>query len=83
MYIAYYLNHSLIAHLDIAKAKQITNELLTAIVRSARKMPFGLRYIARQLRETLQRKFPGNDDEIIRLVGGNFIYYRYISPAIM
>ncbi|KAI9093128.1 hypothetical protein DFS34DRAFT_631683 [Phlyctochytrium arcticum] len=67
----------------IAKIKELTNQYLEAIVQSVKSMPFGLRCLARQLRETLQRRFPGNDDEIIRLVGGNFIYYRYISPAII
>ncbi|TPX69027.1 hypothetical protein SpCBS45565_g02717 [Spizellomyces sp. 'palustris'] len=67
----------------IAKLKQITGEFVTALSRSTKDMPFGLRYIARQLKEALQKRFPGNDDEIVRLVGGNFIYYRYISPAII
>ncbi|KAI8817418.1 uncharacterized protein EV422DRAFT_224332 [Fimicolochytrium jonesii] len=67
----------------LTKLKELANDMLAGLVKSAKKMPFGLRFIARQLKETLQKRFPGNDDEIVRLVGGNFIYYRYINPAII
>lgn len=46
-------------------------------------MPFGLRYIARELYRSLRTQYPGeSDDDAIRLVG-RFVYYRFIQPAIM
>ncbi|KAJ3024219.1 hypothetical protein HKX48_004492 [Thoreauomyces humboldtii] len=65
------------------KLQSLSTDLLKQLAHSAKNMPFGLRYIAQQLKETLQKRFPGHDDTIVRLVGGNFIYYRYINPAII
>ncbi|KAI8585597.1 hypothetical protein BDZ88DRAFT_502223 [Geranomyces variabilis] len=65
------------------KLRRLSQDFLEVLTHSAKKMPFGLRYIARHVKETLQKRFAGHDDEIVRLVGGNFIYYRYINPAII
>ncbi|KAJ1528252.1 hypothetical protein HK096_010080, partial [Nowakowskiella sp. JEL0078] len=45
-------------------------------------MPFGMRYIAMQMKEAFKAKFPGNDDEVIKILG-NLMYYRYMNPAIV
>ncbi|KAI8836593.1 hypothetical protein BC829DRAFT_447861 [Chytridium lagenaria] len=64
------------------KLKNITDLFLGAIIKSIKTMPFGIRYIAMQLKEIIKEKFPGNDSETTKLVG-NLIYYRYINPAIV
>lgn len=66
----------------MAKLKEITDQFLGAIIGSLKKMPFGVRYIGQQLKEIMKLKFPGNEDEVDKIVG-NLIYYRYINPAIM
>ncbi|KAJ3024758.1 UNVERIFIED_CONTAM: hypothetical protein HDU68_007812 [Siphonaria sp. JEL0065] len=67
---------------NTTKLKQITDMFLKAIMSSLKAMPFGIRYIAMQLKETMKEKFPGNDEEILKIVG-NLIYYRYMNPAIV
>jgi hypothetical protein len=68
--------------LVMEKLKEMTDQFLTAIIGSMKKMPFGVRYIGQQLKEIMRTKFPGNDAEVDKMVG-NLIYYRYINPAIM
>jgi Ras GTPase-activating-like protein IQGAP2/3 len=60
----------------------ITEEFLCAIIRSTDEMPFGLRVIARELRMVMEESFPGEDPANINMILGNFISYRYLSPAI-
>ncbi|KAJ3112166.1 hypothetical protein HDU96_004867 [Phlyctochytrium bullatum] len=67
---------------NAVKLRHITDQFLAAIIKSIKTMPFGIRYIAMQLKETIKEKFPGNDHEVTKLVG-NLIYYRYINPAIV
>ncbi|KAI8611020.1 hypothetical protein BC830DRAFT_1128613 [Chytriomyces sp. MP71] len=64
------------------KLQEITKLFLNAIMGSLKMMPYGIRYIAMQLKETMNLKFPGNQDEILKIVG-NLIYYRYMNPAII
>ncbi|KAJ3292002.1 hypothetical protein HK104_005630 [Borealophlyctis nickersoniae] len=64
------------------KLKEITDRFLTAMIGSLKNMPFGIRYIAMEMKEIMRTKFPGNDDEIIKIVG-NLLYYRYMNPAIV
>jgi Ras GTPase-activating-like protein IQGAP2/3 len=49
-------------------------------------MPYGIRFIAQQLRVELNKQFPSQnseDEERIDKVVGNFVYYRYMNPAIV
>jgi hypothetical protein len=69
-------------NVGIEKIKEITNQFLGAITKSLKDMPYGLRCIGMFLRDILRKKFPGNDDEVTRMVG-NLIYYRYLNPAIV
>ncbi|KAI8810415.1 hypothetical protein BJ742DRAFT_747546 [Cladochytrium replicatum] len=65
-----------------AKLREITDTFLNEIVGSLKKMPYGIRYIAMQMRERIQAKFPGNETEVVKIIG-NLIYYRYMNPAIV
>ncbi|KAI8799673.1 hypothetical protein BJ742DRAFT_844964 [Cladochytrium replicatum] len=65
-----------------AKLREITDTFLNEIVGSLKKMPYGIRYIAMQMRESLMTKFPGNEAEVVKIIG-NLIYYRYMNPAIV
>jgi hypothetical protein len=55
---------------------------MEAIISSLKKMPYGIRYIAMQMKDIMNEKFPGNATEVIQCVG-NLIYYRYMNPAIV
>uniref|UniRef100_UPI00358F684B ras GTPase-activating-like protein IQGAP1 isoform X2 n=1 Tax=Myxine glutinosa TaxID=7769 RepID=UPI00358F684B len=44
---------------------------------------YGMRYMAKVLKNSLQEKFPdANQDELLKIVG-NLLYYRYMNPAIV
>ncbi|UZJ52581.1 hypothetical protein CBS101457_001901 [Exobasidium rhododendri] len=61
-----------------------TTELfLSTILASAMKMPFGIRYIAREVYRALQEKFPQERQDVLLKVVGNLVYYRYLNPAII
>ncbi|XP_071844396.1 ras GTPase-activating-like protein IQGAP1 isoform X4 [Apostichopus japonicus] len=61
----------------------VTEKFLNAIISSVDKIPFGIRYIAKVLRISLQERFPDEPEEDIIKIVGNLIYYRYMNPAIV
>ncbi|KAG7469536.1 hypothetical protein MATL_G00129770 [Megalops atlanticus] len=71
--------------LDIAitNLKTLTDRVLNAITTNLHKLPYGMRYTAKVLREALQEKFPqASENELYKIVG-NLLYYRYMNPAIV
>ena len=62
--------------------RSITDKYLNAIIASLPKLPYGLRYIASQIRVQLEAKFPGDEEKITKIIG-NLIYYRYMNPALV
>ncbi|KAJ1021126.1 hypothetical protein NDA16_003912 [Ustilago loliicola] len=70
-----------IRHLQSLRAT--TDAFLTAILGSTRKMPYGVRYIARELFRALQSKFPSEPEDALIKVVGHLVYYRYLNPAIV
>ena len=61
-----------------------TTELfLSTILASANKMPYGIRYIAREVYRALQEKFPQESQDALLKIVGNLVYYRYLNPAIV
>ncbi|XP_059496203.1 ras GTPase-activating-like protein IQGAP1 isoform X1 [Stegostoma tigrinum] len=68
---------------SIKNMRSITDKFLSAIVTSVDKIPYGMRLIAKVLKDSLHEKFPdATDDELIKIVG-NLLYYRYMNPAIV
>uniref|UniRef100_A0A3Q3GBG4 IQ motif containing GTPase activating protein 2 n=1 Tax=Labrus bergylta TaxID=56723 RepID=A0A3Q3GBG4_9LABR len=60
-----------------------TDKVLNSIVSSLDNIPYGMRYIAKVLKNTLHEKFPdASEDELMKIVG-NLLYYRYMNPAIV
>ncbi|KAI8643207.1 hypothetical protein BD408DRAFT_365136 [Parasitella parasitica] len=72
--------HILSAHLEMLR--NTTEEFLNAIINALDVMPYGMRAIARELRLVMEENFPEISPEEINKILGNFIYYRYLSPAI-
>ncbi|XP_056331178.1 ras GTPase-activating-like protein IQGAP3 [Danio aesculapii] len=80
------LSHSEVQHrlnVSITNLKNLTERVLNAIISNTHRLPYGLRYTAKVLRDTLKEKFPqATEDELYKIVG-NLIYYRYMNPAIV
>ncbi|KAI7832446.1 hypothetical protein BC939DRAFT_435523 [Gamsiella multidivaricata] len=60
-----------------------TEMFLDAILESLPRMPYGIRYIAKEVGDALRSKFPHEPEENITKAVGNLIYYRYLNPAIV
>uniref|UniRef100_A0A8C4Q0D1 Ras GTPase-activating-like protein IQGAP1 n=1 Tax=Eptatretus burgeri TaxID=7764 RepID=A0A8C4Q0D1_EPTBU len=60
-----------------------TDKLLSSIISSIDQIPYGMRYVAKVLRDSLHDKFPNStEDEIYKIVG-NLLYYRYMNPVVV
>ncbi|CAH7670659.1 hypothetical protein BY996DRAFT_4582906 [Phakopsora pachyrhizi] len=70
-----------IKHLQSLRA--LTDRFLYAITQSTRKMPFGLRYIGREIFRGLKVKFTNESEDGLAKVVLHMIYYRYLQPAIV
>ncbi|XP_032415434.1 ras GTPase-activating-like protein IQGAP3 isoform X1 [Xiphophorus hellerii] len=71
--------------IDIAiiNLKNLTDRVLKAITSNLNKLPYGLRYTAKVLRNTLKTKFPAASEAELYKIVGNLVYYRYMNPAIV
>uniref|UniRef100_A0A8B9FDQ3 Ras GTPase-activating-like protein IQGAP1 n=1 Tax=Amazona collaria TaxID=241587 RepID=A0A8B9FDQ3_9PSIT len=80
------LNHEEVRkRLDVSirNMRTVTDKFLSAIVISVDKIPYGMRFIAKVLKDSLHEKFPdAGEDELLKIVG-NLLYYRYMNPAIV
>uniref|UniRef100_A0A3Q3FTN9 IQ motif containing GTPase activating protein 2 n=1 Tax=Kryptolebias marmoratus TaxID=37003 RepID=A0A3Q3FTN9_KRYMA len=66
-----------------AALRSATDKVLNSIVSSLDNIPYGMRYIAKVLKNSLHQKFPeATEDELLKIVG-NLLYYRYMNPAIV
>jgi hypothetical protein len=69
---------------NFEKLRNITDQFLNAIVKSAIKMPFGIRYISMKMRDHMSAKFPGAEyEKDVNDIIGNLLYYRYMNPVIV
>ncbi|KAM8793063.1 ras GTPase-activating-like protein IQGAP2 [Eudromia elegans] len=68
---------------SIQSLRAVTDKVLTSIFSSLSMMPYGMRYIAKVLKNSLHEKFPdATEDELLKIVG-NLLYYRFMNPAIV
>ncbi|KAA1073778.1 hypothetical protein PGT21_025330 [Puccinia graminis f. sp. tritici] len=63
--------------------RTLTDRFLYAITSAPQKMPFGIRYTAREMFRGLQVKFPGESEDSLAKVVLHMIYYRYLQPAVV
>ncbi|KAI0268208.1 hypothetical protein BC834DRAFT_821746 [Gloeopeniophorella convolvens] len=56
---------------------------VTAITESTRKMPYAIRFLARETLAALKNKFPDAPEEAYAACVGRLVFYRYINPAII
>ncbi|KAA1466483.1 hypothetical protein DENSPDRAFT_811527 [Dentipellis sp. KUC8613] len=60
-----------------------TEAFVVAITQSTRKMPYGIRFIARETLAALREKFPDAPLESYAACIGRMVFFRYINPAII
>ncbi|KZS97625.1 hypothetical protein SISNIDRAFT_436160 [Sistotremastrum niveocremeum HHB9708] len=68
---------------NLQKLLAFTKGFVKAIVGSTRKMPYGIRCVAREALISLQTKFPEHPDDVLLATVCSAIYHRYINPAIV
>ncbi|KAL8293711.1 hypothetical protein RQP46_000412 [Phenoliferia psychrophenolica] len=61
--------------------KKATSEFLEAMFASTPRIPFGIRYIGREVYRALRTKFPNEPQEDALRVVAHLVYYRFIQPA--
>ncbi|KAJ3869643.1 ras GTPase-activating protein [Lentinula novae-zelandiae] len=60
-----------------------TDRFVAAIIQSTKKMPFSMRYLARETLACVRERFPDAPEEVYAACVGRLVYYRYINPAII
>ncbi|KAH9918193.1 uncharacterized protein BXZ73DRAFT_92257 [Epithele typhae] len=60
-----------------------TEEFVRAITSSLAKMPYGMRYMARETLAAVRARFPDATVEACAACVARLVYYRYINPAII
>nr|ODN87577.1 IQ domain-containing GTPase activating protein [Cryptococcus depauperatus CBS 7841] len=67
----------------ITMLMEIANSFLATIIDSMESVPYGIRWICKQIRSLTRRKYPeATDASICSLIGG-FFFLRFINPAIV
>lgn len=59
------------------------NSFLETIIRGLDEIPYGIRWICKQIRSLSRRKYPDAQDHTICTVIGGFFFLRFINPAII
>ncbi|KAH9500962.1 Ras GTPase-activating-like protein iqgap1 [Bulinus truncatus] len=67
----------------IKRLQDITDLFLNKILSSLDSIPYGMRYMAKVMRECLMKKFPDAQEKDVLKIVGNLLYYRYINSAIV
>mmetsp|Transcript_6380 Transcript_6380/g.18071 ORF Transcript_6380/g.18071 Transcript_6380/m.18071 type:complete len:759 (+) Transcript_6380:76-2352(+) len=67
----------------IIKLREITDEFLSALIASLDSVPYGIRWICRQIRLLTTERFPdATREQVCSLIGG-FYLLRFVNPAIV
>ncbi|SGY18090.1 BQ5605_C015g07977 [Microbotryum silenes-dioicae] len=60
-----------------------TDTFLQAFYDSTRSMPYGIRYVAREVHQALHARFPDEPAQEHLRVAGHIVFYRFLQPAIL
>lgn len=60
-----------------------TEAFINVIIQSTRKMPYSMRYLARETLLALREKFPNLPEELYGACLGRLVFFRYINPALV
>jgi len=67
----------------LKKLDALANRFIDNIIKSMDTVPYGIRWICRQIRELAKGKFPqGTREQVCSLIGGFFLL-RFINPAVV
>jgi Ras GTPase-activating-like protein IQGAP2/3 len=72
-----------IIHKNTQKLVRLCDFFLARLEQSADKLPYGIRFVASEIKSRLLTTFPDTSREKLLKIVGNLIYYRYINPAIV
>jgi Ras GTPase-activating-like protein IQGAP2/3 len=62
---------------------EIANNFLKTIFKSLDTVPYGIRWICKQIRSLTRRKYPDATDYAICSLIGGFFFLRFVNPAIV
>ncbi|XP_043831773.1 ras GTPase-activating-like protein IQGAP2 [Dromiciops gliroides] len=68
---------------SVQNLRRVTDKVLDSIFSSLDQIPYGMRYVAKVLKNSLHKKFPDATEEELLKIVGNLLYYRYMNPAIV
>lgn len=68
---------------DLIALRKTTDGVLNSLLKSADRVPFGIRYVGREVFRALQVKFPNESEEDVMRVVAHLVYYRFLQPAIV
>lgn len=72
-----------LARADLQALRALTDRFVWTISQSTPKMPFGMRYIAREIFRALSIRFADEPEEALARVVLQIVYYRFIQPAVV
>ncbi|KAG8449946.1 hypothetical protein GDO86_016578 [Hymenochirus boettgeri] len=61
----------------------VTDRFFSTIMANVDQIPYGMRYVAKVLRNSLTQKFPKAKEDAIYKIVGNLLYYRFMNPAVV
>jgi Ras GTPase-activating-like protein IQGAP2/3 len=62
---------------------QLANSFLNTILESLEQVPYGIRWICKQIRSLTRRKYPDASELAVCTLIGGFFFLRYINPAVV
>ncbi|CEI93235.1 Putative RasGAP group protein [Rhizopus microsporus] len=65
------------------KLMEIADSFLTTIIQSLDQVPYGIRWICKQIRSLTKRKYPDATEHAISSLIGGFFFLRFLNPAIV
>ncbi|KAJ5066470.1 patterned expression site [Anaeramoeba ignava] len=68
---------------NLQEIKQICSNIIQRITDSLDLLPYGIRYISREIYNEIRKKFPRSKEDELKKIIGYIVYYRYIIPAII
>jgi Ras GTPase-activating-like protein IQGAP2/3 len=67
----------------VAILMQLANSFLNTIIESLDQVPYGIRWICKQIRSLTRRKYPDANELAVCTQIGGFFFLRYINPAVV
>eukprot|EP01117_Protostelium_nocturnum_P007271 TRINITY_DN25_c0_g1_i1.p1 TRINITY_DN25_c0_g1~~TRINITY_DN25_c0_g1_i1.p1 ORF type:complete len:454 (-),score=173.99 TRINITY_DN25_c0_g1_i1:1447-2808(-) len=67
----------------ILQLDQIAKKFINELIKSLSTVPYGIRWICKQIRELVKAKFPtGTREQVVSFIGG-FYLLRFVNPAVV